>query len=194
MSNLSVRRASEAAIGIATLRQIASTPTDSYAIDGIAGQMLGAGNEARGIRTSINTLAARESQFLKERATHATISQRVNESRERELASMVSVHAAALATLHSLPALRSGDPAAVSELQERFVVAMQGIDEFPKLNNARQELRGQFQSETALAVPEANRPQVGEMLLQAEQLYLKRRAEAVFAHYDEPDDGHGPSM
>ncbi|WP_087863494.1 hypothetical protein [Comamonas thiooxydans] len=194
MSNLSVRRASEAAIGIAALRQLASTPENSYAIDSMADEMLGEDSRALSVRTGIHTLAARESGFLKERATHATVSPRVNETRERELASMVSVYAAALTTLNAIPALRSNDADGINVLQESFVTAMQGIDQFPMGAKARQELRAQFQSETALAVPEANRPQVAELLLQAEQIYLKRCADMVYSHYDEPNDGPSPSM
>lgn len=194
MSNLSVRRASEAAIGIAALRQLASTPDNRYAIDSMAVEMLGDGNSARSVRTGIHALGSRESAFLKERATHATVSSRVNETRERELASMVNVYAAAMATLNAIPALRSNDAAGIDKLQESFVVALEGIDKFPMGAKARHELRAQLQSETALAVPEANRPQVAGLLLQAEQVYLKRYAEQVYSHYDQPDSGPAPSM
>ena len=201
MSNLSVRKASEAAIGIATLRHFASTPDDSPRLDSMAGEILGGHSAARTIRTTINTLAEREHEWIKERATHATISSRVNERRERELSSMVAVYAAALSTLQLSPALRSatevpqeGQLRAMEVLQESYVSAMEGIDQFPMGTNAKQALRSQLLSEAELAVPESSRAQVGTLMVQAEQTYLKRYAESVYAHYDEPDNDASPSM
>lgn len=197
MSNLSVRSASEAAIGIATLRHFASTPTASPRLDDMAGEILGSNTSARTIRTTISTLAEREHAWIKERATHATISSRVNERRERELSSVIAVHAAALSTLEASAALRAGDQDRVAALQERYIEAIKGIDEYPMGAQAKQALHAQLRSEAGLAVPEAMRPQVEALLEQSEQSYLKQYAESVYARYDEPanrDDDPSPSM
>lgn len=194
MSNLSVRKASEAAIGIATLRHFASTPDDSPRLDQMAGEILGVHGAARTIRTTINNLAEREHEWIKERATHATISSRVNERRERELSSMVAVYAATISTLQLSPSLRKDDPDSMEALQESYVGAMEGIDQFPMGTAAKQALRSQLRSEAELAVPETARAQVGMLIVQAEQTYLKRYAESVYAHYDEPDNDASPSM
>lgn len=193
MSNLSIRKASEAAIGIATLRHFASTPDDSPRLDSMAGEILGGHSSARTIRTTINTLAEREHDWIKERATHATISSRVNERRERELASMITVHAAALATLHVSSSLRN-DPSALDALQENYVTAMEAVDQFPMGTGAKQALRAHLVSEAELTVPESARAKVGEMMVQAEQTYLKRYAESVYAHYDDPNNDTSLSM
>ncbi len=194
MSNLSVRKASEAAIGIATLRHFASTPDESPRLDQMAGEILGEHGAGRTIRTTINSLAEREHEWIKERATHATISSRVNERRERELSSMIAVYAAAISTLQLSPALRNEDPRGMEVLQESYVGAMEGIDQFPMGTTAKQALRSQLRSEAELAAPEAVRPQVGALMVQAEQTYLKRYAESVYSHYDEPDNDASPSM
>ena len=161
MSNLSVRKASEAAIGIATLRHFASTPDESPRLDQMAGEILGEHGAGRTIRTTINSLAEREHEWIKERATHATISSRVNERRERELSSMIAVYAAAISTLQLSPALRNEDPRGMEVLQESYVGAMEGIDQFPMGTTAKQALRSLLRIESELASPEAVRPQVG---------------------------------
>lgn len=194
MSNLSVRSASEAAIGIATLRHFASTPDDSPRLDAMAGEILGAHSGARTIRSTIHTLAEREHNWIKERATHATISGRVNERRERELSSIASINAAALATLMAAPAFRADDQAVLGDLHETYVLAIQGIDQFPMGIPAKQALRSLLRSESEQAVPEAARHQVSDLLVKAEQTYLQRYAESVYAHYDEPDNDASPSM
>jgi len=194
MSNLSVRTASEAAIGIAILRHFATTPNSSPTIDRMASEILGTHSDAHTIRSTISALAMRESQWIKERATHATISARVNERRGRELSSIASVSAAALSTLRLSSSLRNDNPAGINELQESYVQAMQGIDQFPMGMHAKQALRSQLRGEVALAVPEALRPQVNGLLIQAETTYLNRCAESVYANYVEPDDGNAPSI
>ena len=192
MSNLSVRHASEAAIGVAMLRHFASAPGDSPRLDAMASEILGPHSGAKMIRVTIHTLAEREHGWIKERATHATISPRVNERRERELDSIAKVHAASLAALQLSPVLRTGDAEGTQVLLECFVQAMQGIDEFPMGVPARQALRALLRSEVELAVPEALRPAASALLVQAETIYLKRCAESVYAHYDAP--GSGPSL
>ena len=192
MSNLSVRRASEAAIGIAALRHFAATAEGAPSLGAMAPEILGAQTAGRSIRAAIQTLAQREHEWLKERATHATISTRVNERRDREITSMTRVHAAALTTVQLGTALRSAEPEGVTELQESYVTAIRGIDEFPMGAHAKQALKAQLQTEVELAVPEAARERVGQMLVQAETTYLKRYAEAVYAHYDQPDSS--PTM
>lgn len=197
MSNLSVRKASEAAIGIATLRHFASaSPAESPPLNSMAGEILGSHGSAKTIRITINTLADREHDWIKDRSTHATISARVNKRRERELSAMVAVHAAALSTLEQAPALRGTDapPSVTEPLQEQYVEAIQSIDEFPMGAAAKRALRDQLLSEAGLAAPEAVRPQISTLMAQAEQTYLNRYAESVYAHYDDPDNGPSASM
>lgn len=194
MSNLSVRRASEAAIGIATLRHFASTPTEVPSLAAMAPEILGGERAAHTIRATIQTLAEREHEWIKERATHATISDRVNERRGRELDSMSRVCAAALSTVELAGALRTNDASGVDALQESFVTAMRGIDEFPMGVPAKQALKSQLIREVELALPEAARERVGSLIADAEITYLKRYAEAVYANYDQPEPPSSPSM
>lgn len=194
MSNLSVRIASEAAIGIATLRHFASTTDGSPRIDEMAAEIFGDHGAARTIRTTIHSLAEREAEWIKERATHATISTRVNERRERELASIVAVHAATLTTLQLSQTLENNDASAMSVLQESYVGAIEGIDKFPMGAVAKQALHAQFISEAELAVPANVRDQVSPSIAQAEQTYLRLYSESVYSHYDKSDNGTTPSM
>lgn len=194
MSNLSVSRASEAAIGIATLRRFASTATEVPSLAAMAPEILGSERSALTIRATIQTLAEREHGWIKGRATHATISDRVNERRGRELDSMSRVCAAALSTVELGSALRTNDRARVEDLQESFITAMRGIDEFPMGVSAKQALKSQLVREVELALPEASRERAGTLLADAEIAYLKRYADAVYANYDQPDPSSSPSM
>lgn len=195
MSNLSVRSASEAAIGIATLRTIASTPDESLRLDQMAIEMVGTDSEdARTIRSTVNTLAEREHAWIKDRATHATISPRVNDRREQELNSMQSVNEAALKTVLLASAFRSQDPSSINELQESYVKAFEGIDLFPMGIHGKESLHATFEKEVTLAAPESARTQVASMLAEAEKTYLSRHFDAVLSRYVEPaDPGHDPS-
>lgn len=187
MSNLSVRQASEAMIGIACLRNLASTPKVVYSIDSMADEMLGSDSKCRSVRVAIKTLVTLVNPIHKERGKHESISDRVNATRDRELSAISYVHGATLATLHATTGIRNNDTLAISELQEKYVLAMQGIDKFPMGTKARKNLRSQLESEATLAVPEANRLQVAALLVQAEHIHLKRYADSVYALYEESE-------
>lgn len=190
MSNLSVRSASEAAIGIATLRKFAATDNNPPSLAAMIPEIIADKDSARTIRATIQALASREQDWLKERATHATVSARVNERRARELASMAAVHAATMTTLRLGHEIQHSQEAA-HELREAFIEAIRGVDEFPMGTSAKQSLKAQLTSEVELAAAEGDQPFVRDLLAQAESVYLVRVQEAVWANYDQPDS---PSM
>lgn len=193
MSKLSVRSASEAAIGIATLRAIASSNSDLRpSLSAMAAEIIADSASARPIRATIQVLANQQHEWLKERATHATISPRVNERRSRELESIAAVHAATIATLR-LVTEASGSPDAAHELQEAFVTAIRGVDEVPMGVSTKRALREQLMDEVHAAAYPQDRQLVSSMLTQAEQIYLERIQQAVLEKY-QSNDSDSPSL
>ncbi len=184
---LSIREASRFVIGATMMRAKAIEASGNAGItfDNVAHAALRADADGDKLRMSIETLADRESGWLRSTPPHILKTERVMQSREAEIRTFTAISAAVVATVEFADDASAGNTAAHQALHEKYMDAFRAIEETPGSTQERRQLKSLFSSQALAITTESEF--VGAALKSAETAYLEADADAILSQYERLD-------
>jgi hypothetical protein len=184
--DLSIRKASEIAVGAAIIRQmaLAANPNAGITFENVAVMASKAGDDGTAMRASIESTAAKEEPWFRSTPPHTLATPRVMSTRSHETSTLNTSNLATLATLEFSADASAGNPMAQRALMDRYQNAIRAIDEMPGSTAERRQLLASLREQSA--VVGADEGVVNANLKSAQRAYLEEFREARLAAYLNP--------
>lgn len=184
--DLSIRKASEIAVGAAIIREmaLAANPAAGITFENVAVMASKTSEDGERMRASMESTAAKEDPWFRSTPPHTLATTRVMSTRAHEVSTLNASNLATLATLEFSPQAAAGDAVAQQALMGRYQVAIRAIDEMPGSTSERRQLLASLREQSAaVGVDEGV---VNANLKSAQRAYLEDFREARLAAYLNP--------
>lgn len=184
--SLPIRSASRFLVGVAVLREIAKSQTGNHVTLAQVGDALARNDViASNLRGSIERVADREADWIRNNAVHTTASKQVEKTRQAEMDALNAVGRTVMVLMQHGPAAAQGKAEAKQEVHEVLLSSIAAIDGCPGRPSDKRDLLFSLEQQGTEVCGDAR--YFASALQEAQREYLSAYQEARLEQYRNRD-------